>query len=154
MTDQTPSDKASPWPTLAALSAWLIKTHGSDNHNTAMRLLKIAEKFGEATQASIGKTGQNPRKGRIYWPTDIADELCDLAITALVTLHDYVDDPAAHFTGKLVRTAERALGPVPPPDAPQRHAQPLAHQSEHDRTPEATNGPQRGPGDVEAERRP
>jgi anti-anti-sigma factor len=94
-------------PVIAGLSAWLINVGGSDDHQVAMRLMKIGEEFGEVTQAYIGVTGQNPRKGVTHASADVADELCDVIVTAMVALHDHTADPAALFAGKLAKIADR-----------------------------------------------
>lgn len=50
----------------------------------ATRLLKIVEEAGEACEAYIGMTGANPRKGVTHTQEDLASELLDVALTALV----------------------------------------------------------------------
>lgn len=47
------------------------------------RLAKITEEAGEVVAAFIGLTGQNPRKGVTHTEQDVADELLDVAVTAL-----------------------------------------------------------------------
>ncbi|MBC3839456.1 hypothetical protein GXW82_02240 [Streptacidiphilus sp. 4-A2] len=96
-----------PWPTITALTAWLDGSNGGSEHETAMRLMKLAEETGEVMQAYIGMTGQNPRKGVTHTATDVADELCDVIVTAMVALCRFTDDPNAHFAGKLRRIADR-----------------------------------------------
>lgn len=100
MTDST-------WSTIAALVAWLDESNGTGPHETAMRLLKLGEEVGEVSQAYIGATGQNPRKGTTHSAGDVADELCDVIVTAMVALHSFVDDPAQHFGEKIQRIAAR-----------------------------------------------
>ncbi|MGV9386077.1 MazG-like family protein [Nonomuraea sp. NPDC003707] len=65
-----------------------------------MRLMKIGEEYGEAVAAYIGVTGQNPRKGVTHTLDDLAGELCDVVITALIAL--------ASLTGTAA-TAEAAM---------------------------------------------
>lgn len=98
---------ASPWPTVAALAAWLDESNGTGPHETSMRLMKLTEEVGEVTQAYIGLQGQNPRKGVTHTEADVADELCDVIVTAMVALHSFTDDPAGHFAGKLQKIAAR-----------------------------------------------
>lgn len=70
--------------------------------NVLMRLLKISEEYGEATQAYLGMEGQNPRKGFTgETKTDVANELCDVLMATMVALHDYTTDPAEFFEGFL-----------------------------------------------------
>jgi NTP pyrophosphatase (non-canonical NTP hydrolase) len=47
------------------------------------RLAKIIEEAGEVVEAYIGATGQNPRKGVTKTMDDVAEELLDVAVTAL-----------------------------------------------------------------------
>ena len=71
--------------TLAAISQW-IDDGQCDRDPEAItwgRLAKVAEECGEVIAAFIGVTGQNPRKGVTHTRDDVADELLDVAITAL-----------------------------------------------------------------------
>jgi hypothetical protein len=52
----------------------------------ACRILKITEEAGEAAQAFIGMTGQNPRKGVTHNRADLCAEICDVVLASLVTL--------------------------------------------------------------------
>ncbi len=49
-------------------------------------MLKLSEEVGEVSEAVIGATGQNPRKGITHTWDDVEAELCDVVITALVAL--------------------------------------------------------------------
>ena len=49
-------------------------------------IMKIAEEFGEAVQAYIGITGQNPRKGTYGTRDDVQKELADVIITAGIAM--------------------------------------------------------------------
>ena len=55
-------------------------------HQTAMRVMKIAGEAGEAVAAYSGVTGNNPRKGVTATPDELASELCDVILAALVAL--------------------------------------------------------------------
>lgn len=106
-----------PWPAIRALVAWLdAGTAGAQqDHETAMRLMKLGEETGEVMQAYIGMQGQNPRKGVTHTASDVADELCDVIVTAMVALHAFSSAPAEHFAGKLRRITDRVdVRPVPP----------------------------------------
>ena len=95
------------WTTIRALAAWLDNANGRSDHETAMRLMKLSEEVGEVMQAYIGATGQNPRKGHTHTVADVADELCDVIVTAAVAMCLFTDDPAAHFDTKLQKIAAR-----------------------------------------------
>jgi len=56
------------------------------------RISKVAEELGEAIDAFIGVTGQNPRKGKYGSEQDLYDELADVALTALYGLQHFVKD--------------------------------------------------------------
>lgn len=65
------------------------------------RLMKIGEEFGEVVQAFIGFKGYNKRKGFTHSAKDVADELCDVIITAHVALHDWVENPEEYFANHV-----------------------------------------------------
>ncbi|MBE1534682.1 MazG-like family protein [Actinomadura algeriensis] len=75
-------------------------------------LLKIAEEYGEAVQAYIGVTGQNPRKGVHGTRDDVRDELADVIITAGIALVALTgDDPErarAHLARRLRAVTDRS----------------------------------------------
>lgn len=74
------------------------------------RVLKVQEEAGEVAQAVIGFTGANARKGFTHTEEDVAKELADVVITAMVALHDWVDSPERfmkdHLQGLLKRIKE------------------------------------------------
>lgn len=83
MTDTTTADL---WQHVTAAVDWLDTANGRSEHQCAIQMLKIAEEAGEAAAAYIGMTGQNPRKGVTHTREDVAGELCDVVVTALVAL--------------------------------------------------------------------
>lgn len=74
---------------------------GYRNIGTEVRLMKLSEEVGEVMQAYIGVVGANKRKGHYAGPDDVAGELCDVVITAMVALHDWTDSPEALLKAKL-----------------------------------------------------
>jgi NTP pyrophosphatase (non-canonical NTP hydrolase) len=104
-----PAPAADPWPTIARLTAWLDDRNGSSTHEATMRLLKVQEEAGEVAAAWIGVTGQNPRKGVTHTPGDVADELCDVIVAAMVALATLKADPAGHFAAKVQQIAALRL---------------------------------------------
>jgi hypothetical protein len=50
----------------------------------------------------------NPRKGFTHTQTDVADELCDVIVTAAVALASIVDNPGGHLDAKLAKIAARS----------------------------------------------
>ncbi len=103
-----PAPAVDPWETVRALVAWLDASNGTGERETALRLLKLTEEAGEVAQAYIGAMGQNPRKGTTHSRADVADELCDVIVTAMVALHRFTPDPQRHFAVKVQRIADRA----------------------------------------------
>lgn len=90
-------------------TVWLDGTNGHDEAEVRLRILKVMEEAGEVAQAVIGMAGQNPRKGQTHSVDDVACELIDVAVTALVALHSlrYVDVAAA--VGASVERVNRRL---------------------------------------------
>lgn len=72
-----------------------------------LRLLKLSEEIGEVAQAVIGVTGANKRKGFTHADIDVAKELGDVIITAMVALEDYVIEPESFFRKHLESIRER-----------------------------------------------
>ncbi|MFE6224814.1 MazG-like family protein [Streptomyces sp. NPDC057854] len=120
MTDDT-------WTTVARLHDWLTAHQDlPPGQEILLRVLKLSEEVGEAAQAVIGATGQNPRKGTSHSWSDVEAELCDVVITAMVALRTLTPDAAEVFAGHLRRVAERSLpgdpfsaGPGPGTPAPE-----------------------------------
>lgn len=75
-----------------------------------LRLLKVQEEGGEVAEAVIGFTGANKRKGFSHTEDDVAKELADVVVTAMVALHDWVPSPERymkdHLQGLLARIRE------------------------------------------------
>lgn len=74
------------------------------------RLLKVQEEAGEVAQAVIGYYGMNARKGITHEEDDVAKELADVVVTAMVAMHDWVPSPEQfmkeHLQGLLKRIKE------------------------------------------------
>lgn len=74
------------WDAVSDLRAWLDQANGADPHELTCRILKVTEEAGEAAEAWIGVIGHNPRKGVTHTRDDVAGELADVALTALVAI--------------------------------------------------------------------
>lgn len=74
---------------------------GYRNIGAEVRLMKLSEEVGEVMSAYIGVAGANKRKGRYAAPGDVASELCDVVVTAMVALHDWTDSPEALLKDRL-----------------------------------------------------
>ncbi len=72
-----------------------------------VKVLKISEEAGESAEAYIGLYGLNPRKGVTHSRDEVADELADVAITAIVALSEFSPDPLQHVTRRFAHAAER-----------------------------------------------
>jgi phosphoribosyl-ATP pyrophosphohydrolase len=66
------------------------------------RIAKIGEEYGEAVQAFIGCTGQNPRKGFTNSRVDVINELADTLFTALLAIQHMTKD--VDTTYKMIET--------------------------------------------------
>ncbi|MET9445048.1 MazG-like family protein [Streptomyces sp. NPDC006610] len=99
------------WATIRGLVAWLDSENGRSDTEIGLRILKLTEEAGEVAQAWIGAVGQNPRKGVTHSRHDVADELCDVIVTAAVALASIVRDPAEHLDTKLATIAGRPRTP-------------------------------------------
>lgn len=74
------------WSTVRTSRAWLDSANGTGDQELTCRILKVTEEAGEAAGAWIGVLGQNPRKGVTHTREDVAAELADVAMTALVAI--------------------------------------------------------------------
>jgi NTP pyrophosphatase (non-canonical NTP hydrolase) len=95
------------WLELAGLVEWMDSHLDGDVADTYQgqplaqdwaRVAKVTEEAGEAIDALIGITGQNPRKGHYGTEADLHDELLDVALTGLYALQ--------HFTKDIGRTMD------------------------------------------------
>ncbi|MEU5688017.1 hypothetical protein DEJ48_10810 [Streptomyces venezuelae] len=102
------------WPVTARITAALDAANGRDEHEIAMRLLKVNEEAGEAAAAYIGATGQNPRKGLTHSRNDVAQELADVIVAAAVALLSLTDHAPSVLNTKLHEAARRLQ--LPPKD--------------------------------------
>lgn len=99
------------WRTAGRLSAWLDGATARPREvRLLLQVLKITEEAGEAAEALQGVLGANPRKGRSHTEDDVAAELCDVVLTAMVALSTLTPDAAAVFRRHLDRVAARSLG--------------------------------------------
>lgn len=78
-------------------------------YGPAYRILKLQEESGEVAQALIGYAGANARKGLTLGrgEQDVAKELADVVITAMVALHDWVPSPERYMKERLQALTER-----------------------------------------------
>lgn len=83
----------------------------SYDSSDAYRLMKLSEEVGEVMDAYIRYHGANRRKfnfaNQRATELDVANELCDVVITAMVALHDWVEDPEAYLASKVAALKAR-----------------------------------------------
>ncbi|QKW10690.1 hypothetical protein HUT18_06925 [Streptomyces sp. NA04227] len=97
------------WATIEELHDWLDGNRTLPPSETVLlRVLKLSEEVGEVAQAVIGATGQNPRKGASHTWSDVQAELCDVIITAMVTLRTLTPEAREVFAGHVDRVAQRS----------------------------------------------
>ncbi|MFR9673955.1 MazG-like family protein [Streptomyces sp. TR06-5] len=98
------------WTTAARLADWLDEASGRPREvQLLLQVLKITEEAGEAAEALQGVLGANPRKGRSHTEEDVAGELCDVIVSAMVALTTVAPDAAAVFRRHLARVSVRSL---------------------------------------------
>lgn len=103
-----PSDSADPmWGQVGRLVAWFDRANGRDEFEKVVRLLKLVEEIGEATEAIIGVLGRNPRKGVSHTWDDVAKETSDVIVTGMVALASLLDDPAQFLNRHLAFLVSR-----------------------------------------------
>lgn len=86
---------------------WLDEHHGNGRPQQSLRILKVTEEAGEAAQAWIGFVGQNPRKGVTHTDREVADELADVALTALVAIESLGFDAAEVLSACAAKVLDR-----------------------------------------------
>ncbi|MBY8874718.1 MazG-like family protein [Micromonospora sp. PLK6-60] len=74
------------WAAARAARTWLDAANGTGPTELTARILKLTEEAGEAAGAWIGVLGQNPRKGVTHTRAEVAAELADVVLTALVAI--------------------------------------------------------------------
>lgn len=99
------------WDAIEYLAEWLDDNEPTvltEQERILLRVLKVSEETGEASQAVIGAMGQNPRKGYTHEWEDVSDELCDVIVTAMVALVS-IDGRRApmRFKAHMIKVAER-----------------------------------------------
>lgn len=102
------------WSVAERIAGWLDDAHGVDDAAVTMRILKLAEETGEVAAAWIGSQGANPRKGVTHTRDEVAAELGDVVMAALVAIAALGRDPRAvmaDVTDKLVARLD-ASSPV------------------------------------------
>lgn len=81
------------WKAVETAREWLDDANGTGAHEQTCRILKVTEEAGEVASAWIGVLGQNPRKGVTHSTQDVAGELADVAMSALVAIASLGMDP-------------------------------------------------------------
>lgn len=103
----------------ARISTWLDATIGpltaSARELSWERIGKIAEEYGEVTEAWLGCAGTNPRKGQTHTVDDVLTELLDVALCALGSFEHLTGNrgcsEAALLAHAIQRTARAGLMP-------------------------------------------
>ena len=94
------------WQAIHYVDEWLDSKSSQEYKDQDLaqdwaRISKIGEELGEAIQAFIGATGQNPRKGFTHGMDEVLDELADTAITAIFAIQHFTKNP--HDTKSIIR---------------------------------------------------
>ncbi|MEU1816117.1 MazG-like family protein [Streptomyces roseifaciens] len=107
------------WTKIETIIGWIDDQSPLDDpmQTLSMRMHKIYEEAGEASQAFIGATAYNPRKGQSHTMDDVKKELCDLIITTMVALRTVDPDAEQTFAANLERVTARSTGSAKQPAA-------------------------------------
>jgi hypothetical protein len=81
--------------------AWLAAWNDQHDVDPHIRMLKISEEYGEATEAYLGYLGANPRKGVTNGIADVWSELADTALAALVAIESLGGDPESELLQRI-----------------------------------------------------
>jgi NTP pyrophosphatase (non-canonical NTP hydrolase) len=102
------------WDTIDEIVDWLdASSTFPPETERLLRIMKITEEAGEVSQAVIGVLGQNPRKGITHSWEDVAAELSDVILTAMVALTSLNPDGRKVFDDHLARVADRCRQVAP-----------------------------------------
>ncbi|WP_203718551.1 MazG-like family protein [Asanoa siamensis] len=104
------------WALIPAATQWLDAANGRDESELSYRILKVTEEAGEVASAWIGVRGQNPRKGTTHTKSDVAAELADVVITALVAIESLGLDARATLETTAAKVHARMTIQDPPAD--------------------------------------
>jgi len=85
------------WDAVERIDKWLDATVADSYHGQPLaqdwaRVAKVTEEAGEAIDALIGCTGQNPRKGFYGSEDELLNELADVAWTAILAIQHFTKD--------------------------------------------------------------
>jgi hypothetical protein len=93
------------WNDIYFLDQWLDDNVSDQYKEQPMaqdwaRLAKVVEEVGEAIQAFIGLTGQNPRKGFTHSGEEFTGEMADSILTLVLCLQHFTKD--AQMTKRII----------------------------------------------------
>lgn len=91
------ADRPAWMDTIEAADIWLDRDAAATYQDQPLgqdwaRVAKVAEEVGEAIEALIAMTGQNPRKGVCGTQGDLLGELADTALTAMLAIQHFTKD--------------------------------------------------------------
>jgi len=97
------------WATIHHLVDWIDRNNGRSPHEVSLRILKITEEKGEVADAYLGATEKN--EGHPHGLDNVADELCDVMLSAAVALVSVVDDRAEKLLTAQWETVRQDVRP-------------------------------------------
>lgn len=111
------------WQVIRYVDLWLDEEVPAHYQGTLAqdwaRISKIGEELGEAIQAFIGFTGQNPRKGETHTMDQVLNELADTALTAIFAMQHLTKDD--HEVREILRNKQAFIYRRAIEDTRQRH---------------------------------
>lgn len=93
------------WTDIERLARFFLDIN--QKNSRVAQILKLVEEIGEVAEAYIGANGLNPRKKGTYTDQDIAEEIADVAGTALIALFFFCDNPADVMNGAIDKFVRR-----------------------------------------------
>jgi NTP pyrophosphatase (non-canonical NTP hydrolase) len=87
------------WQALTEVDRWLDNDVPGEYREQPLaqdwaRISKVIEELGEAVNAMIGFTGQNPRKGTTHTRDDMLYELADVTMTSVLAILHFTKNDA------------------------------------------------------------
>ncbi|WP_314617025.1 MazG-like family protein [Streptomyces stackebrandtii] len=96
------------WDGVQRLRGWLdAEGQAAAGDVRLLRVLKIGEELGEASEAVTGALGANPRKGASHGWSDVEKELSNVIVTAAVALATISPDPEKALDARVRALLER-----------------------------------------------
>ena len=95
------------WDDIKSVADYYARSGDHRVHLLNRQMVQLTSELGEVADALIGATGANERKGFTHSYEEVADELGDIALTAIMTLFYCADDPELVIRDTLAKYINR-----------------------------------------------